>query len=67
MLTVPMSRYKQFEHDPSLGKRWGQAFYDFMQFEKVTNPFDKAWCDQLYVARDVIARQMVLNVIDHAN
>ena len=66
-MTIPMSRYYRFVYDKTKGTRWGQQFYEFMDLHKVTNPFDKAWCDGMYNASTHIGRQMVLANIDREN
>lgn len=63
-ITIPRSRFNQFRYDPACGLRWGQAFYAFMQFEKVTSNANKEWCDRLYAAKDNQAKNMVRKVID---
>lgn len=65
-LSIPISCFRRFEKKDN-GQRWGQQFYEYMELHKVTSPFDKVWCDALYNASDVTARQMVLNAIDHGN
>lgn len=66
-LSIPKSTFYRFTFDESLGTRYGQQFYDYMGFQKITNPFDKVWCDQLYNTSRHIARQMILNALDHDN
>ena len=66
-MTVPASTYYRFVYDKALGTRWGQQFYDYMGLHKITNPFDKAWCDGMYQAGAPVGRQMVLAALDHNN
>lgn len=66
-MSIPKSRLDRFVYDRDLGTRWGQQFYDYMELHKVTDPFNKVWCDKLYEVRDQLARQMVLNSLDHQN
>lgn len=66
-LTIPASTYYRFQFDPELGTRYGQQFYDYMAFQKITNPFDRVWCDKIYNAPQHIVRQMILTVLDNAN
>ncbi len=66
MLSIPKSKFDQFKHK-NASKRWGQAFYDFMKFNKVTNPIDKPFLDKLYNATDDVAKAMVQSRIDHNN
>lgn len=68
MFTIPLSRYAGFKKGSNDKRRLGQLFYEYMQFEKVTAPFDKFWCDQLYnMPSDITARQMILSIIDKNN
>lgn len=66
-IAIPKSAYNRFKFNKDLGTRWGQQFYDFMELQKVTDPFDKVWCDKLYEANAHVGRQMVLIVLDHNN
>lgn len=66
-MTIPKSRFNQFQYKRELGTRWGQQFYEFMELHKVTDPFDKLWCDKLYEANHILGRQMVLIALDHNN
>lgn len=65
-LTIPETRLKAFIN-PQDGRRWGQAFYDYMQFEKITDPVNKAWCDKLYLAGVIDSRKMVHQILDREN
>lgn len=62
---VPLSQYttflKEFEYE-SKGLRFGQAFYTYAKLEKIHS--DKIFCDKLYNANDVDARNMILSIID---
>lgn len=71
-LTIPASRLAEFiarAHDPKKdGRRWGQAFHQMMDLEKITSFPNKTWCDQLYNEPDAKkAFSMVLCVLDHDN
>lgn len=66
-MSVPISLYKRFVFNKEDSRRWGQQLYDFMELHKVTNSFDKVWCDKLYEQGPYIGRQMVLAVMDHTN
>ena len=67
VLTIPKTRFDQFRHHET-GKRYGQAFYDFMQFEKITNEQDKAFVEKLYQEPDrEVARSMIFSRLDHEN
>lgn len=65
-LSIPATRVEAFRK-PLNAMRWGQAFYGYMDFHKVTHPANKAWCDRLYQADDATAKKMVESVTDHAN
>lgn len=68
MFTIPLSRYTGFKKKPNEQRRLGQLFYEYMEFDKVTAPFDRFWCDQLYnIQSDVTARQMIMSIIDKDN
>lgn len=67
MVTIPLSRWKSFHHTKADGRRLGQHFYEYMELQKIQDPVQKGWCDALYNANDVIARQMILVNIDHNN
>lgn len=66
-LTIPLSRLEAFRRT-HLGKRWGQEFYDYMQFHKVTNPENKAFVERLYQEPlEGRARAMVQERLDLCN
>lgn len=65
-LTIPESRLKAFRKAED-DQRWGQAFYDYMELHKITEPVNKAWCDKLYCAGFIDARKMVHSVLDRNN
>lgn len=70
--SIPKTRYDLFcviAKTQGIGhKRWGQAFYDFMEFHKVTSPKFHDWAESLYQETDLQkARQMVLDRLDHMN
>ena len=44
--------------------RYGQAFYDFMQLHKVTDPVDKIFCDRIYEAEESLAKGLIQSRID---
>lgn len=67
MIAIPVSRWRGFHHTRADGRRLGQHFHDYMELEKVTDKNQRAWCDQLYNANDVIARQMIMVNLDHNN
>lgn len=50
-LTFPQSQIKQF-HQTNPHLRWGQAFHQHMQLEKITSGINKVWCDRLYYESD---------------
>lgn len=60
---IPYSRYREFKR-VNPGMRWGQEFYNFMHFEKITSSVNKAWCDRLYQADYSQAHAMVNSVLD---
>jgi hypothetical protein len=67
-LTIPVSRFQAFCKDfveSNNGRRWGQAFYDYMQAHKCQQ--DKWWWDRLYNADNAFARSMVKAMLDHNN
>lgn len=66
-ISIPKSTFHRFTFDDTLGTRYGQQFYDYMGLEKITDPFNKLWCDQIYNASHHIARQMILTALDHDN
>jgi len=62
---IPYTQIRQFRRT-NTDQRWGQEFYDFMKLEKVQDPEDKAWCDELYnEPDDARAKVMVLARIDY--
>ena len=68
-IQFPRSRIVQFyKENPdwhtAKGLRFGQAFYNFMQLEKVTNAADKAFCDKLFNADSLTAQRMVIERTD---
>lgn len=72
LISIPKTRYVEFasrNFDPKKdGRRWGQAFHQFMDLEKVTSTANKIWCDRLYNESDTQkAISMVLNQLDHCN
>ena len=56
-----VANFKKTAFNPAL--RWGQAFHQYFKLEKITSA-DKAWCDKLYYADSVVAKQMVDNATD---
>ena len=66
-MSIPASAYYRFVYDKTLGTRWGQQFYEFMELHKITNPFDKVWCDKMYEVGTHMGRQMVLSSLDRNN
>lgn len=68
MVSIPLSRWQSFKHTKEDGRRLGQHFYDHMELDKIVDPTQKVWCDQLYnQPSDHTARQMILVNIDHGN
>lgn len=67
MISIPLSRYREFKYDRSKGTRWGQQFYEYMELQKITSHIAKVWCDKLYEQTSNTGRKMVLAVIDHNN
>lgn len=64
---IPHSQVIEFNKNPvAKGLRWGQAFYDYMKMDKVTNPDYRAWADKLYNASDKEAKVMVTQVTDYS-
>lgn len=66
--TIPKSRFDEFGRTKAKnlnGLRWGQAFHQFMDLEKMTS--QKEWCDKLYNAPVLKAKAMVLEVLDYAH
>lgn len=66
-MVIPASAYYRFVYDKTLGTRWGQQFYEYMGLHKITNPFDKVWCDKMYEVGTHMGRQMVLSSLDQNN
>lgn len=66
MISIPYSRFKAFK-PTTQNQRWGQAFHDYMEFDKVTDAEDKVWCDRLYNAGFNEAQSMVYAVMDYNN
>lgn len=62
-LTFPLTRVKQFRHDPFSGQRYGQGFFDFMKLDKCVQ--DRDFCSKLYNADDDEARKMIAERTDH--
>lgn len=71
MLTFPGTRVKQFYKENPLwkekGLRLGQAFHNFMELHKITNPEDKLFCDTLWEASNTIANHMIICRTDWEN
>lgn len=67
--TIPLSRLNEFlamtKLFPLNGRRFGQAFHDFLELEKSTS--NKEWNDRLYSADDSLAKSMVKSVLDINN
>lgn len=67
--TIPLTRLNEFmamiKLFPLNGRRFGQAFHDFLELEKVTS--NKEWNDRLYSADDDTAKVMVKSVLDIHN
>lgn len=66
MITIPLTRWRGFHHTREDGRRLGQHFHDYMEFEKVTDKDLRVWCDALYNAKDVTARQMIMVNLDRS-
>lgn len=66
MITIPLSTYKKF-HRKNKALRWGQEFYIFMEFDKITNSEDKIFVDKLYIVKDETAMAMIKEKIDYGN
>lgn len=71
-IVFPRSRVEQFyrEHPNwhTVEKlRFGQAFYNFMQLDKVTGEANKAFCDRLFNADSMAAQRMVIDRTDRDN
>lgn len=71
MIRIPRSQVLAFHKahpQPSQeGQRYGQAFYTFAELDKVENPGDKLWCNELYYAGSERARRMVIERTDWEN
>lgn len=70
--TIPRSQYEFFCRSIVSsglgGRRWGQAFYQFMNFEKIHSKDFKAWAEKLYQeSSQEKAVAMVLRHLDHDN
>jgi len=71
MLTFPRSRVLQFYKDNPTwrekGLRLGQAFYRYMDLEKVKNQDDKVFVETLYQAQSDVACKLIIQHTDWAN
>ncbi len=67
MIMFPKSRVSAFRH-ANKALRYGQAFFNFMKLEKVTNPQDKQFCNRIYTEPDESkVRQWIASRIDPDN
>ena len=66
MMQFPKTRVMDFRHT-NKAQRWGQAFYDYMELHKVTDPDEKVFCDKLYNADNDTAKMMVASRTDPMN
>lgn len=65
MLMFSASEVARFHHtNPDL--RLGQAFHQYFNLEKITNPDDKAFCDKLYQCDGDEAKAMIAERTDHS-
>jgi hypothetical protein len=68
-LKIPLSCLMAFEVSGYDTKylRWGQAFHQFLELNKITSEPNKTWCDKLYNADYAAALSMVYLVLDWEN
>lgn len=71
-ITFPRTRVCQFyKENPDWMKgglvRFGQAFHDFMQLEKVHGADNREFCERLYQADSLTAQRMVIERTDWDN
>lgn len=71
MVTIPATQLRLFQQTvwPVVKdkQRVGQAFYDHMKLEKLTDPEDIAWADRLYSASDDSSAKLILDRLDWDN
>ena len=66
-MTVPRTRFSQFRRQ-DLSLRWGQEFYNYMDWYKVKSGDNADYANQIYYEKSTEkARAMVLFLIDEAN
>lgn len=70
-LTVPLSRVNEFRkaHPHTSGQvlRYGQAFYNYMDFNKVTSAENRGFLDRLHAADGDKAVKMIESITDYEN
>lgn len=70
-ITIPKSTHRRFEEEcwPSAKEnyRYGQAFYKFIEADKIKSQGNEFWLQKLYYVDDITARVMILSVIDWEN
>ena len=68
-MTIPLSCLMAFEVSgyDTTNLRWGQAFHQFLELNKVTSEPNKTWCDKLYNADKIAALSMVYLALDLQN
>lgn len=68
MVIIPNSSYQLFKKkDKPNGQRLGQRFHAHFGLEKMSDPDDRRWCDQLYNADDVEAHGLIASSIDYSS
>lgn len=69
--TVPLSRVTEFRklHPHTSGQvlRYGQAFYNYMDFNKMTSAENRGFLDRLHAADGDKAVKMIESIIDYEN